>query len=80
MKWLLGILLPIAIYAAWQSVAWAVDTRIQQQMAPQIQQLRADVRNDARGDRIKFLEMKQNAGIITNDERIELNYLLKQGK
>ena len=59
-------------------VVWAVDARIEQKTHGQIQQLRQDVVKDFRQERINFLKMKDKAGIITDEERIELNYLLER--
>ncbi len=75
LKWLVGVLLLPSLYATWSGIVWAVDTRIQQTVAPQMQQLRKDVVTDFRKERVDFLLMKERANIITQEERIELEYL-----
>jgi hypothetical protein len=77
-KWVLGILLLPSLYAAWSGIVWAVDTRVQQQLAPQMQQLRKDILSDFQKKRMDFLIMKETAGIITDEERVELKYLQDQ--
>ena len=74
-KWLLASLLPI-VGGCWYGLSWAVDYKIQQTISPQLQQLRQDVKIDARQERIRFLQMKKNANIITPEEKIELEYYL----
>ena len=60
---------------AFAGVGWAVDARIDQKTDSKIQQLRTDLKADRKSERVKYLEMKNNAGIITDDEQIELKYL-----
>jgi len=61
-------------------IAWAVDARIDQQTSEKIQQLRVDIVNDFEKRRIDYLQMKKNANIINDDERIELEYLKEQSQ
>ena len=63
------------VMLAFAGLAWSVDMRIDQRTDAKIQQLRVDVVNDFRQERIQYLEMRKNASIITQDERVELNYL-----
>ena len=60
---------------AFAGIAFAVDARIDQRTDTKIQQLRIDVVGDFRQERIQYLEMRKNANIITQDERVELEYL-----
>ena len=74
LKWVGGVSVPFIF----GGIVWAVDMRIDQKVTPQIQQLRSDVQHDFRQERIDFLQMKAQAGIITTEEDIELQYLLKK--
>ena len=71
--WLTGGAVTFAMMVG--GVVWAVDARIEQKTHQQIKQLRVDVVKDFRNERIDFLQMKERAGIITSEEKIELEYL-----
>jgi hypothetical protein len=62
------------------AVAWAVDARIEQKTSAQMQQLRVDILSDFDKRRMAYLQMKKNAAIINDDERIELEYLQGQNQ
>lgn len=68
---ILIVFIPFIIAGA----AWAVDARIDQKTHAQIQQLRTDIVTDFEQNRIDYLQMKNNADIIKDDELIELEYL-----